>query len=135
MGPSQVNVTILERLCPLDSCPYYLSDLGRPFRKEEGSLSSPYYPKSYPRYLNKEYNISTRTGKIVIKFTSFNTEQCCDKVTIRDADGTILLRNHSGSRVPAEIISNTNKVSVIFVTDSGGAGSGWSLDWESALTF
>merc|ERR1711972_1270240 len=34
----EVNMTVLERLCPSDSCPNYLSEYGLPFRMESGTL-------------------------------------------------------------------------------------------------
>ena len=133
MGPSQVNVTILERLCPLDSCVRYISDYGVPFKMEEGTLSSPNFPRSYPNRLNREYEISVSRGKIVINFTSFYTESYNDKLTIRDADGTILLPNHSGRRVPKEIVSVTNRVFLTFTTNRSYTYQGWRLTWHNTI--
>ena len=47
---TQVNVTILERLCPASTCPFYNSDFvyitttEAPFVVESGIMSSPNYP-------------------------------------------------------------------------------------------
>jgi len=129
----EANVTVLERLCPAVTCPRYLPDYGLPFEREEGSLSSPNYPASYPRNLNREYQISATRGRIVINFEAFNTENSYDTLTIIDGDGTILLRNHSGRRRPSEIISKTNKVIVYFKTNYYSHYGGWKLNWHNTV--
>ena len=100
---------------------------------EEGTLSSPNFPRSYPNRLNREYEISVSRGKIVINFTSFYTESYNDKLTIRDADGTILLPNHSGRRVPKEIVSVTNRVFLTFTTNRSYTYQGWRLTWHNTI--
>jgi len=129
----EANVTVLERLCPAVTCPRYLSDYGLPFDREEGSLSSPNYPGSYPRNLYREYQISATRGRIVINFEAFNTERSYDTLTIVDGDGTYLLRNYSGPRRPSEIISKTNQVIVYFQTNYYTHYGGWKLNWHNTM--
>ena len=124
---------MLERLCPAVTCPRYLSDYGLPFDREEGSLSSPNYPGSYPRNLYREYQISATRGRIVINFEAFNTERSYDTLTIVDGDGTFLLRNYSGPRRPSEIISKTNQVIVYFKTNYYTHYGGWKLNWHNTM--
>ena len=127
----KVNMTVLERLCPSDTCPHYHSELGLPFIMESGDLKSPGYPHQYPSRYNSAETIAVSSGKIIITFDSFATEAGYDKVTVTDADGTILLNGHSGGLPPNPITSHTNKVFVRFVTDGSNSDSGWSLVWES----
>ena len=64
----KVNVTVLESLCPSDTCPYYYSELGLPFIMESGELQSPSYPNVYPDSHNSTKSISVSRGKILITF-------------------------------------------------------------------
>ena len=102
---------------------------------ESGSLVSKNFPNSYPNNLNTEDNITVSRGSIVINFTKFDTESCCDKLTVRDGDGTILLNPHSGATMPDPIQSNTNKVFVTFKTDGSSTRSGWRLTWTNKDTY
>ena len=134
----KVNVTVLERLCPAETCPHYNSHLGIPIsipisNTEHGSLTSPNHPRNYPNNLSNTQTISVSNGRVIINFTKFDTESDCDKVTVRDEDGTTLLYNYSGSTLPAQIESNTNKVFITFVTDPSQTRSGWSLDWHNKI--
>ena len=96
----------------------------------EGILSSPGFPSSYPNNFLKTYKITASRGPIDISFSHLNTEKCCDFVSIEDEDGTVLLENTSGNSVPGNITSRTNAVIVKFRTDHGSVGTGWQLKWE-----
>ena len=74
-----------------------------------------------------------------LHFTAFdieiNWDYSCpyDHLTIMDGDGTTLMEKSCGTTLPANITSTSNIVKLVFSTDSGGTGAGWSVSW-SAVT-
>ena len=77
-----------------------------------------------------------RTG-----FTSFNTEQCCDKVTIHNGHGNTiqhnrysgyasdLLQTHSGETLPTAVSSHGSNMAVIFQSDSSTTEAGFAVNF------
>ena len=102
-------------------------------------LSSPNYPNVYPNNIRRTDTIEVDVDLVVaLKFTAFNVQSCftcrCDYLTIRDGDGTTLMKKRCGSSLPASnIVSTSNRVELYFKTDKAVTRSGWSVSW-SAVT-
>ena len=108
-----------------------------------GNVTSPNYPGQYPSNLKKTETIQVEEGLILsLQFTGFNIKYhyTCDyhHLTITDGDGTTLMEKSCGNTLPADIISRTNIVKLLFITDGSYnqmavTWSGWSVSW-SAVT-
>jgi len=117
----------------------------------KGSLSSPNFPSNYANDLHERKTIEVAKGNVInIHFTDFQLESPdqVDYVEITDGDGTLL--GHFGANhfpnvlEPGEeeiipdpnmihdLTSNTEKVHVLFHTDSSITRRGWRLEWSSA---
>ena len=74
---------------------------------------------------------------LVLEFTAFNVQSqdsdCNnDHLTIRDGDGTILLRKTCNFNfLPGQITSRTNSVLLEFKTCDFGTRPGWSIIWSA----
>ena len=94
-------------------------------------MTSPNYPHYYPNYLRKTETIRVEDGMVLmLQFTAFNTESCCDKLTIRDENGKTLMESRGGTSLPPNIESRTN-VYLDFSTDGSQTRSGWSVNWKA----
>jgi len=101
--------------------------------EKKGVVTSPNYPRSYPNDLRKTETIRVDDGMVLtLQFTAFNTEQCCDKLTIRDENGKILMERRSGTSLPPNITSRNN-VHLDFHTDQDSVRSGWSANWYASV--
>jgi len=101
---------------------------------ESGSVQSENYPNDYPASQDKTYEISAAAGKkIKMSFAAFSLENSwrCgwDYLTIVDGNGSELLAKSCGSVKPATVTSKTNKVKVIFHSDSSVTSTGFKIDW------
>jgi len=98
-----------------------------------GVVSSPNYPNYYPDSYSRTQTISVPAGmKVGMVITDFNTESCCDFLTIRDGDGTTLMARTSGPKSNVRnttLKSRTNTVHLDFVTDGSNRHSGWNVIW------
>ena len=97
-------------------------------------VTSPNYPNNYPSNLLKIYPIEVANASIIkisIDDMELESNDVCryDYIEIEDGDGTVLLDKTCGSRHPAEIVSQTNTVKVIFKTDGDGSGKGWKITY------
>ena len=75
---------------------------------------------------------------MAFQFSAFNVESsstCAfDHLTIRDGDGTTLMKKRCGSSLPANtIVSTSNRVELYFKTDTGVTRSGWSVSWSALI--
>ena len=75
---------------------------------------------------------------MVLQFTgAFNleTNSVCswDYLTMTDGDGTTLMGKTCGTSLPNNITSVTNVIEMVFRTDGGTTGEGWSLSWRALL--
>lgn len=102
-------------------------------------ITSPNYPKKYDNDLKDEvYLIEAigHEGKLELIFVDFEIEiykgNCVDSVEIIDGDGKTLMGKTCGSERPGKILSNTNKVNVIFNTDYSVGKRGFQLEWKVA---
>ena len=97
-----------------------------------GVITSPNFPSNYPNNYRNTDTVRTKKGMaLALEFTSFSTESCCDTVTIRDGDETVLMAAKGGNDLPAKIWSRTNVVHLDFVTDGSSTYSGWSANWTA----
>ena len=69
---------------------------------------------------------------LTLQFTAFNTESCCDKLTIRDENGKTLMASRGGSSMPPNIESRSN-VYLDFHTDGNTVYRGWSVNWSATV--
>merc|ERR1711971_1068336 len=107
------------------------NDLNGFEEEKKGVVTSPDYPRSYPNNLRKTEKIRVEDGMVLtLEFTAFNTEGCCDKLTIRDEDGKTLMESRGGNDLPPTITSRTN-VYLDFHTDYSASLSGWSVNFKA----
>merc|ERR1719239_311044 len=112
-----------------------LSSSGERELATSGVLTSLNFPERYLDGLDIVQKIRVPEGNTIrIRFTDFDCEPFYDTVTITDKDGTRLGLFDGGENSDddwrtKEIVSKTDKVMVLFETDSSGRYSGWRLDW------
>ena len=68
---------------------------------------------------------------VILQFITFNTEECCDYLTITDGDGTTLMGKTNGTSLPATVVSRTNLVDIRFRSDHSHARAGWNISWSA----
>ena len=103
-----------------------------------GVLTSPNHPEGYPPNLQKTQTIKVKEGMVVsLRFTAFALAGPGagpgDYLSITDGDGTTLMPRKTDYSLPADIISRTNLVKLLFTTDEEHPRNGWSVTW-SAVT-
>lgn len=76
------------------------------------------------------------TGTIAISFSSFQTESCCDFVTVHNGSTTSspVLGTYSGYSIPPTLYANSGKMLVRFNSDYSVVGTGFSATWTSTLS-
>ena len=80
--------------------------------------------------------IQVEQGHVLsIHFTAFDvydSSPCVDFLTITDGNGTSLMDKHCGDNLPADLISESNVVKLLFHSDDDYyTRSGWSLNWTA----
>ena len=79
---------------------------------------------------------SMESSRMCVKFNSFNTESCCDKVTVRQSgsssSGIKLLDAHSGSSNLGTVVSMASAVNVRFTSDTSVTRSGFTATIAAA---
>jgi len=103
-----------------------------------GVVSSTNFPNNYPNKLKQTEPITAGKGQVLrLEFMAFDVEEHTrcgyDHLKIIDGDGTILMKKTCGNTLPPVLISKTNKVNLVFETDSTKTMSGWRVKW-SAIT-
>ena len=101
-----------------------------------GVLTSPNHPKGYPPNLQKTQTIKVKEGLVVsLRFTAFALAGPGagpgDYLSITDGDGTTLMPRKTDYSLPADIISRTNLVKLLFTTDEEHPRNGWSVTWNA----
>ena len=114
-----------------------------------GVVTSPDYPRNYPHSLETTERVEVEQGMILsLEFTAFDIESNSDcdydHLTITDGNGATLMEKSCGSAgnlviggektnstLPPTVLSWTNKVNFVFVTDGGGTRPGWSVHWSA----
>ena len=118
-----------------------------------GTLQSHNFPNKYPNNQDETYNVEVQTGKTIeIIFETFELEvsnlNCIINITVywwkahsrcsydwlKIMDGsTTLLEETCGSNVPTKLLSQTNKVEIIFHTDFSVTKRGFKLQWKASI--
>jgi V8-like Glu-specific endopeptidase len=103
-----------------------------------GYLQSDNYPQNYPNGQHKTYTITAPTGKVIdVWFYSFvleadqGTSCAYDYLMAMDGDGSVLMKKKCGATKPAKFTSKTNKVTIIFHSDSSVTAKGFKLSWDA----
>jgi len=128
----QVNLSLLENMCPSESCSGYNSQTGWPSLTDV--ITSPNYPNPYPA--NYPYS-KTITLKYVepsfkLRFTNFSTERY-DRLSIWDDNQYYWIENYAGNELPtpSERIFKSTKVHISFRFDGSLEDSGWRIEKTS----
>jgi len=82
--------------------------------------------------IDPQNEVNDSINSIKITFLRFDIESGADSLFLYDgADATApLLGAYSGNALPDQIISNGNKVFIVFQTNSSNTKPGWQLDFE-----
>ena len=81
--------------------------------------------------------IISASAPVTLNFTAFNTESCCDKITVSSCPTTacsttvVLLNSYSGSVMPGPVSSSTGIMLIQWTSDSSFTASGWSAFWTT----
>ncbi|CAP32184.2 Protein CBG13437 [Caenorhabditis briggsae] len=128
-GPTTPPTTVT----PSPSNPSYCNSL----LVAPSQVTSPGYPGNYTNNLNCAFQLATLGSyRIRLTFNSFNTESCCDKVTVYDGDdsqGSLLGRYGGQLGVPFSLESTGNTMLVTFTTDGSVVEPGFSANFLSLI--
>ncbi|XP_053775345.1 enteropeptidase isoform X2 [Desmodus rotundus] len=99
------------------------TDCGGPFELWEPNttFTSMNFPDNYPNQAFCVWNLNARKGKnIQLHFQEFDLENIADVVEIRDGEGddSPLLAVYTGPGPVKDVFSTTNRMTVIFITNS-----------------
>ncbi len=75
---------------------------------------------------------------ITLQFTSIETEECCDFVTIKSCTTPDCLQStqigrYSGTTIQGPVTSDTGIMLIRWDSDSSVSGYGWSADWSTRM--
>jgi len=90
------------------------------------------YPKNYvlSKYLQvREGNNIEMVFNRKFKIEGPSPKCPYDWIRIYDGNGEELLSKTCGFKAPGKILSKTNRVHIIFLSDKSGAKEGWKLEW------
>ncbi|TKR76615.1 hypothetical protein L596_017729 [Steinernema carpocapsae] len=117
---------------------------GGVFSEDTGVITSPNYPEKYLAHMYCIYQIVVNPNKRVrLTFEVFdleivsNREECgFDSVRVFDSfeSETVHGKEHGkfcGSMTPPSLLSDGNKMTVVFVSDRSVSGTGFSARWQS----
>ncbi|XP_054161707.1 low-density lipoprotein receptor-related protein 1-like [Oppia nitens] len=92
----------------------------------QGVIHSPGYPDGYYDNMVCEWTVSVGTNQnIVVMFDDFQTEQDSDFLHV-----LYTYKKFSGNGMPANFISNTNRLRLKFTTDSAITGRGFKISYK-----
>uniref|UniRef100_H3A0P3 Complement C1s n=1 Tax=Latimeria chalumnae TaxID=7897 RepID=H3A0P3_LATCH len=108
---------------------------GDVFTDLSGVITSPEYPKPYPRNAQCSYEIQLDEGfQVILTFVEkFDVEKdsmsnCID--TLKVKAGGKEFGPFCGNKVPAKIETGSNMVKIIFHTDNIGDNQGWKIQYS-----
>ncbi|XP_072025693.1 uncharacterized protein [Amphiura filiformis] len=106
-----------------------------------GVIKSPNYPGTYPSEANCEWNIVTEeSNHVSIKFSTFELEESVgcyyDYIEIFDGDSDRqpLLGKFCGTNMPRTITSSSNKLTLLFRSDSSIERLGFSANYSTGCS-
>jgi hypothetical protein len=75
-------------------------------------------------------------SSVTLRFTSLDTEKCCDFVTIKSCTAANCLQSsnlgkYSGSTIPSQVTSDTGILLIQWESDCRRVYSGWSVSWSA----
>lgn len=76
------------------------------------------------------------TGTISISFNQFNTESCCDRLSVYNGTNTAapLLGTYQGYTIPPTLTANSGKMLLVWYTDGSVVDAGFSATWTSTIS-
>ncbi|XP_062036208.1 enteropeptidase [Lepus europaeus] len=112
------------------------TDCGGPFELWEPNttFSSTNFPDDYPNQAFCVWYLNAETGKnIHLHFQEFDLENIEDVVEIRDGgeDDSLLLAVYTGSGPVEDVFSTTSRMTVLFITDTSVARSGFKANFTT----
>ena len=101
--------------------------------KSAQNITSPGYPKAYPDNSNCKYDlIGSSDGKLtVITFEDFNTESCCDVVTVIVDSHKV--GSFSGTEGQNRKFSFSNTSRITFISDRSVARNGFRATFKTGI--
>ena len=90
----------------------------------------------YSKNVDCHWNLSSNV-LLELVFVKFETESCCDFVTVHDGNSMspILIGNFSGSSLPPRVTSSSNRLSVRFKTDGSKEFEGITAIYRGNFSF
>ncbi|XP_007521346.1 enteropeptidase [Erinaceus europaeus] len=112
------------------------TDCGGPFELWEPNttFTSMNFPNNYPNQAFCIWYLNSQEGKnIQLHFQEFELENIADVVEIRDGkgDNSLFLDVYTGSGPVKDVFSTTNKMTVLFITDTELAKGGFKANFST----
>ncbi|GAB1300390.1 Enteropeptidase [Apodemus speciosus] len=112
------------------------TDCGGPFELWEpnSTFSSPNFPDKYPNQASCVWNLNAPKGKnIQLHFQEFDLENINDVVEVRDGGefDSLLLAVYTGPGPVKDLFSTTNRMTVIFTTNTETRAKGFKANFTS----
>ncbi|XP_058517308.1 enteropeptidase [Ochotona princeps] len=112
------------------------TDCGGPFELWEPNttFSSTNFPDEYPNQAFCVWYLNAESGKnIQLHFQEFDLENIEDVVEVRDVgeDDSLLLAVYTGSGPVNDVFSTTNRMMVLFITDTSVARGGFKANFTT----
>ena len=102
-----------------------------------GVITSPGFPNDYPANSNNEWLIQLPKGKFIeMNFLSFETEEYCwrESLTIYNgpSDASPVIGEFCGYDLPANFISISNEILLVFKSSSKDNYKGFKLEYKTS---
>ncbi|XP_070576309.1 bone morphogenetic protein 1-like [Ptychodera flava] len=122
----------------ISSYMYALGECGGDLSLNSGSFASPSYPEAYQNQQDCYYTVTVSSGNIVVlEFTMFDTEPCCDFVEVFDGNSKTAdtsLGRYYGSKIDSEIKSSGRSLFVHFHSDHSETRKGFYASFSTDQT-
>ena len=106
--------------------------------EKSGTISDGSGDGNYINYAYCQWLIEAdENEQIILEFTEFDTEDRLDRVKVYDGDhynNAEQIANFSGDNLPEPVISSSNKMFILFDTNSTENRSGWSANYRTTST-